>query len=144
MRNRCVKVKTRKKKEGSKEASPDPHREVSAQALPTRAPPLRTVRALRADADVASQLLHGAVPDSLLVGGQPLRELDLRSLSGGGSHGPAAPHRAVPCRATDTRAHTGDVTESAVAFSLTSSGLGWGLVAVWESSCAPLLHKLSQ
>lgn len=97
LRNRCVKVKTRKKKEGSKEASPDPHREVSAQALPTRAPPLRTVRALRADADVAPQLLHGAVPDSLLVGGQPLRELDLRSLSGGGSHGPAAPHRAVPC-----------------------------------------------
>lgn len=77
--------------------SPDPHREASAQALPTRAPPPRTARALCAEADVAPQLLHGAVPDSLLVGGQPLRELDLRSLSGGGSHGPAAAHRTAPC-----------------------------------------------
>lgn len=67
-----------------------PRSRPSAPTLPpcgaaTRGAP--TCLSLRLHADVLAQLLHSPVPDGLLVGRQPLSELDLGRLHGGGPRG---------------------------------------------------------
>ena len=81
---------------------PGPPARPPCGAADRRAP---TCLPLRLHADVLAQLLHRAVPDALLVGRQPLGELELGRLHGGGHRARwTIPGRSLPPPAASPRA----------------------------------------